>query len=121
MIPVFDSNIIIDYLKNERKAATEFELYSQKRISLISWIEVLTGALEEEMGVLEQFLSQQFTVLPITKIIARRAIDIRKEKRLKLPDAIILATAECENTLLVTRNTKDFSAEHPSIRVPYTI
>ena len=35
---------------------------------------------------------------------------MRRERRIKLPDAIILATAEIENRLLITRNTRDFPA-----------
>ena len=38
-----------------------------------------------------------------------------------VPDAIILATARVENLILVTRNTKDFAADEPGIRVPYRI
>ena len=34
--------------------------------------------------------------------------DIRRNHTIKLPDAIIAATADCENLTLVTRNTNDF-------------
>jgi hypothetical protein len=37
-------------------------------------------------------------------------IDIRKEKSIKLPDAIIAATTVQYSATLVTRNTKDFKA-----------
>jgi predicted nucleic acid-binding protein len=36
-------------------------------------------------------------------------------------DAIILATAQSRGRVLITRNTKDFPAEMPGIRVPYTL
>jgi predicted nucleic acid-binding protein len=39
----------------------------------------------------------------------------------RLPDAIIWATARRKNTLLITRNTKDFPAGEPDIRVPYRL
>jgi len=45
----------------------------------------------------------------------------RRERKVKLPDAIILATAELEGRLLVTRNTKDFPSDDPGVRVPYTL
>jgi predicted nucleic acid-binding protein len=38
---------------------------------------------------------------------------------MRLPDAIILATARAESALLVTRNTKDFPRDDPASRVPY--
>jgi predicted nucleic acid-binding protein len=42
-------------------------------------------------------------------------------RKLKLPDAFILATAQTASVLLVTRNTRDFSSTDPQIRIPYTI
>jgi predicted nucleic acid-binding protein len=54
--------------------------------------------------------------------VSRRAASLRRERpRLKSPDAIILATAQIRGRVLVTRNTKDFPAEMPGIRVPYTL
>jgi hypothetical protein len=40
---------------------------------------------------------------------------------MKLLDAMILATAQVNGAILVTRNTKDFPANMPGIRVPYTL
>ena len=50
-----------------------------------------------------------------------RGVGPRVGSRLKLPDAIILATAQVANLLLVTRNTRDFSAADPQICIPYKI
>lgn len=36
-------------------------------------------------------------------------------------DAIILSTAQIRGRVLVTRNTRDFPAEMPGIRVPYQL
>jgi hypothetical protein len=52
--------------------------------------------------------------------IAERAVALRRARRVKLPDALIWATAETQGALLVTRNTKDFPADAPGIRVPYS-
>jgi len=41
--------------------------------------------------------------------IVQRVIDIRQEKKIKLPDAIIAATAMEYSAILITRNTKDFN------------
>jgi hypothetical protein len=38
-----------------------------------------------------------------------------------LPDAVIWATAQTQAVLLVTRNTKDFAADDPSVRLPYKL
>ena len=53
--------------------------------------------------------------------IARRAVELRRAHRIKLPDAVIWATAQTTGRLLVTRNTKDFSPDDPGVRKPYTL
>jgi predicted nucleic acid-binding protein len=66
-------------------------------------------------------LLRRFTTLPVTLEIADEAALIRRERRLKLPDAIILATARVHGLVLVTRNTRDFPADDPMVRVPYSL
>jgi predicted nucleic acid-binding protein len=46
-------------------------------------------------------------------------VELRKQFRLKLPDAIILASADCEGCILVTRNTTDIDPRDPRVRIPY--
>jgi predicted nucleic acid-binding protein len=53
--------------------------------------------------------------------VAEEAVRIRRQRRLKLPDAIILATARVHGLVLVTRNTKDFDPADPAIRIPYAL
>jgi predicted nucleic acid-binding protein len=45
----------------------------------------------------------------------------REQKKIKLPDAIILVMAEGAKRQLVTRNVKDFPAGMRGVRVPYRI
>ena len=40
---------------------------------------------------------------------------------MKLPDAIVWASAQVHAMLLVTRDTKDFPGDDPGIRVPYMV
>jgi predicted nucleic acid-binding protein len=80
-------------------------------------MEVMTAARPGEEGALRLFLSN-FVVLPITNEVAERAVVLRREQKLNLPDAIILATAETTGRRLVTRNTRDFPAAARRIRVP---
>jgi predicted nucleic acid-binding protein len=51
--------------------------------------------------------------------LPERAVALNGDKRIKLPDAIIWATARTSDRLLMTRNTKDFAADEPGVRVPY--
>jgi predicted nucleic acid-binding protein len=116
---VIDSNILIDYLHGIAPAAAEIALYANPSISIITWIEVLTGATAQNEKAVRQFL-QTFTLLEIDIRVAEQAVVLRKSRRLKLPDAIIWATAQVHQCLLVSRNTRDFDPGDPGIRVPYT-
>ena len=120
---LFDTNILIDYLNGIAEAREEIQKYKSSFISIITRMEVLIGAKdEEEEKIIKQFLSH-FVTVPLTEEIAEEAIRVRKKERLKLPDAIIRATASVQEALLVTRNTKDFgfSEEDPSVRIPYNL
>ena len=121
MRALFDTNVLIDYLNGIEAAKTELARYERPAVSVISWIEVLAGAKAGTEGETRNFLAG-FERLELTQAIADRAVALRRaRKRLRIPDAIILATARTENLVLVTRNSKDFPAEEPGIRVPYRI
>jgi hypothetical protein len=46
-------------------------------------------------------------------LLPERAVVLHGDKRIKLPEAIIRATARTSDRLLVTRNTKGFAADEP--------
>ncbi|RJP29435.1 MAG: type II toxin-antitoxin system VapC family toxin [Candidatus Omnitrophota bacterium] len=118
---VFDTNILIDYLKGIEKANEVLNQYEDIHISIISWIELLVGAKDEyDETIIRQFL-HMFSTQFITTKIAERSIQIRKQKRIRLPDAIIWATAHDLRCILVTRNQRDFPADDPSIHIPYQL
>jgi predicted nucleic acid-binding protein len=118
---VVDTNILVDYLNGVTKAREELDSYEDLYVSLITWMEILIGAAEgEEEAEVREFL-RRFRIHPVDEKIAERAVTIRRREKLRLPDAIIWATALELGTLLVTRNTRDFPARHPSIRVPYRL
>jgi predicted nucleic acid-binding protein len=117
---LFDTNILIDYLNGHEKARNELSRYTEVAISMITWMEVMAGATDLDRLETETFL-QSFELLPVDMHVARRAVEIRQAKRVKLPDAIIWATAQENNLLLVTRNPKDFHADEPGVRIPYQL
>lgn len=117
---LFDTNILIDYLNGIEQAKTELDRYSDKAISLVTWMEVMVGATPETEAIIRGFLSG-FVNLPIDKQVAAAAVALRKKHKIKLPDAIVWASAQVESRLFVTRNTKDFSPDEPGVRVPYNI
>jgi predicted nucleic acid-binding protein len=117
---VFDTNILIDYLNGIRQAKAELGKYSEKYISVITWMEVMVGATEETDPILRLFLNG-FDCLPIEEHVSNAAVSLRKTHKIKLPDAIVWATAQVNNCILVTRNTKDFPQHEPGVRVPYQL
>ena len=118
---VLDTNILIDYLNGVQYSAKEIGIYKTKVISVITHIEILVGAkTSEEESIIRSFLST-FQIQPLSTEIAEEAVRLRKQHCLKIPDAIVYATAKTKGCLLVSRNTKDFKTEWPDIRVPYQI
>lgn len=116
---LFDTNILIDYLNGSAAARSELDRYRERLISTITWMEVLAGArTEAEEDVIEMFL-RDFTLVEVSRPVARAAVALRREHRLRLPDAVIWASAQHESALLISRNTKDFPRDEPGVRVPY--
>lgn len=120
MNAVFDTPILIDYLNGSTKARLELNRFEQVTISLVSWMEVLVGASEADEPAVRQFL-RRFSVYPVNEGVAERAVAIRRERRIRLPDAIVWGTAQQLGQVLVTRNSKDFPPSDPGVRIPYRI
>ena len=117
---LFDTNVLIDYLNGIEAADQELSRYAGKAISIISWMEVMAGAVPDEEAAVRAWLLS-FEVLALNEAIAERAVAIRKARRIRLPDAAIWATAQAHGLLLVSRNTNDFPETEPGVRVPYTL
>jgi predicted nucleic acid-binding protein len=117
---LFDTNILIDYLNAVPQARTELQRYADKAISIITWMEVMVGASHDLEAATRSFLNG-FDVVAVDEQIAERAVSLRRNHRIKLPDAAIWATAQVHAMLLVTRNSKDFPADDPGVRAPYSL
>ena len=119
MTAFFDSNIVIDLLAGYPPALAEAALHTEVGISRITWMEVLVGAPDvATQKTWESFLAQ-FEMVEMDENVCRDAIQLRQQHRLKLPDALIWASARSHGTDLVTRNSKDFKPTTPGIRIPY--
>jgi len=60
-------------------------------------------------------------VMDLDTSVAEQAVALRRQHGLKVPDAIVYASAREQGCMLVSRNTKDFKTEWPDIRAPYVI
>lgn len=117
---LFDTNILIDYLNGVSEAKDELDRYDEKAISVVTWMEVMVGAVPAVEAATRDFLDS-FEIIALENPIAERAVAFRKGSKSKLPDAIIWASAQVNGLLLVTRNTKDFPASDPGVRMPYAL
>ena len=120
MIAVFDTNVVIDALNGLSEADAEFDLYERVIIIRITWMEILVGEKSDDEQ-LRDFLESHFEIAPIDQNTSETAVQLRRQYRMRLPDAIIWATAKTHNAILVTRNTKDFDPKWDGIRIPYEV
>ena len=120
MKALLDTNILIDYLNGIEAAREEIDRYDTPMISPITWMEVMVGTSNAERDIIRSFLSR-FHQVDIDAAVAEIAVGVRQAHKIRLPDAIIWASAKKESALLVSRNTKDFPVDAPGIRIPYTL
>ena len=111
---LLDSNVIIGFLAG-RIPASGTELVSEIvdkaiNISVISQIEVLRfNDTPENESILNNFINIS-TIHYLNTDIVQRTIKLCKQSKIKLPDAIIAATAMAGEFILVTRNIDDFKS-----------
>ena len=107
-----DSNVIIDYLSG-KLSDSGMKLVSNivdqtPNISVISQIEILRfNDTPENEAILENFINNSI-IYPLSNKVVKRTIEICKQMKIKLPDAVIAASALLEDFTLVTRNINDF-------------
>lgn len=109
---LLDSNIIIDAAAGAEPAMEVLKQACEAEwagISAITRLEVFgyPGLLPKEEEILSAILSVLDEV-PVDRDVITRAIDIRRLRRNKSPDAIIAATAIEKNAVIATRNVQDF-------------
>jgi predicted nucleic acid-binding protein len=112
---LWDTNTVIYYLqKNFPLAGEEFidNIVDnfQPIISVITEIELLCWktASESDISILKKFISGS-VVYQLDQDIKLKTIEVRREYKLKLPDAIIAAAALVYDHILITRNSSDFN------------
>lgn len=111
---LWDTNTAIYYLQKQFPPDAEKFMDSllqngQPAISTITEIELLCWktATEKDIIVLLNFINDAL-VIELEQAIKLKTAEIRKANRIKLPDAIIAATALVYDLELITRNINDF-------------
>lgn len=111
---LWDTNIAIYYLQQQfppqaEKFIDDSLREAQPCISAITEIELLCWktATEKDRDAIQGFIGDAL-VIELERPIKLKTADIRRQHKIKLPDAIIAATALVYELTLITRNTKDF-------------
>ncbi len=110
---LLDTNTIIYYLKAALPPKAMQLLHTvvddQPIISVITKIELLgfNFTSPEEQLLTETFVNASL-IFDLDEAIINQTTAIRKHNRIKLPDAIIAATALSYDLTIITRNTNDF-------------
>lgn len=112
---LWDTNTAIYYLQQQfppdaEKFIDDLLKEEQPIISAITEIELLCWktSIQKDLDVLHDFINDAL-VIELEQPIKLKTADIRKANRIKLPDAIIAATALVYGLTLLSRNTSDFS------------
>jgi predicted nucleic acid-binding protein len=109
---LIDTNAVIDYIHNKLPASALHLIDNiELNISVITRIELLVwqNATDNQIKALNGFISS-CNVHHLEEKVIIESISIRKTYRIKLPDAIIAATASVNNQILITRNISDFQS-----------
>lgn len=111
---LFDSDVLIDILRNQQKTLIQVQALSEKYESLycsaITVGEIFAGMLPKEEISTRQLLDS-LNILPVTAEIAAIAGRLKyrsKSHTLFLDDCLIAATALTHNISLATKNVKHY-------------
>lgn len=105
---LLDTNAVLDFLgnklSNNARVILSQIIDEEINLSAINKIELLGfSRIEQELIEFVSFAN----VYPITDEIVEKTIEIRRVYKIKLPDAIIAATAVYHKFTLITNNIKD--------------
>ncbi len=107
-----DSNAVIDFFNSKlNPGGKNFIASVDPRISVITQIELLSNKNmpSTEWEQLQAFI-QIATIYTLDHGIVEKTIMLRQQHRIKIPDAVIAATALLHGLSLITRNLSDFKS-----------
>src|SRR5699024_15666 len=104
------THVVIDYLNNSLPVHAgqildegELEISVITRMELLAW----RNADDKQLFLLNEFIDN-VVVWGLDEPVILKGIEVRKKYRVKLPDAIIAATATVQKRTFFTRNIADF-------------
>lgn len=114
MKTVFDTSILIEHLRGDRRATGLLQSVSneERLASVLMRVELEGGMKSGERAQVASLLST-FRLLPVTDAVARRAGELLRRYRrshsgIDLVDYVVAATAELNSARVVTLNVRHF-------------
>jgi predicted nucleic acid-binding protein len=105
---VLDTNAVVSLLNGNQQLASKLESAAYVGISVVTYLEFLAfdGLTDDDRKCFKQFCSRD-EIVPLTHDgeLAENALSLRTQHRLKIPDAVIGATAICRNALIITNDS----------------
>jgi predicted nucleic acid-binding protein len=110
---LIDTNVISDYFSASLPAKgmqfIDFVIDEIPNISIISQIELLCWKTDPDKEQQVKNFIADSVIFDITSGVIAHCVSIRRNKKIKTPDAIIAATALVNGYTLITNNEKDFA------------
>ena len=119
MTAVFDTALVIDYLRGVKRAQEAFAQFPDRAITVNTWVEVMKEAPAPLELQTREFL-RRFERLAINEAIADRALAlIQEHDQLDIRQAIPWATAQINSSIYVAIDFPRLPAPDTSVHVPY--
>ena len=119
MSAVFDTSLVIDYLRGVKRAQEVFAQYPDRAITVGTWVEVMTAAPQRFEPQTREFL-RGFERLAINEAIADRALAlIQQHPQLNIGHAIAWATAQINSAVYISVDLPPLAAPDPTVCVTY--
>lgn len=119
MSALFDTSVVVDYLRGVKPADAAFERFQHRAITVTTWVEVMSVAPERLAEPTRDFL-QTFERLAINEAIADRALALMQQhSRLRLRHAMPWATAQVNALVYVTADFPSLGVRDETLFIPY--
>ena len=110
---LIDTNVICDYFSNSLSTSAigflDNVIDSIPNISIITQIELLCWKIDDSVVTKIENFIRDSSVHNINADVVSFCVKLRRNKKVKTPDAIIAATALAKNYTIITSNEKDFA------------
>ena len=119
MSAVFDTCLLVDYLRGIPQAHAAFEANPHPSITVLTWVEVMSAAPEELSAQTRDFL-RGFERLAINEAIADRALSlIQCYEQITMRHALPWATAQSNALVYVTPDFPKLVVGDATVLIPY--